>query len=145
MTGHWVYKSRHIVVGLCFELLSRLSHYIHPSRLQKNLNTWQELNPWPLSLESSAVTTKPGLFVDVNYYIMFRNSLIVFLRLTIRLQQFIQFQTCHGCINHDIVKGLCSKLLIRLSYYIHPSRIRRQVFNSRGNQTRDLLIMSSLA
>ena len=25
-----------------------------------------------------------------------------------------------GCINHDIVVGLCSELLMRLSYYIHP-------------------------
>ena len=25
----------------------------------------------------------------------------------------------HGCINHDIVVGLCSKLLMRLSYCIH--------------------------
>ena len=30
-------------------------------------------------------------------------------------------QTCHECINHDTVVGLCSELLMRLSYYIHRS------------------------
>ena len=33
--------------------------------------------------------------------------------------QSIKRQTCHGCINHDIVIGLCSELLMRLIYYIH--------------------------
>ena len=27
---------------------------------------------------------------------------------------------CHQCINHDIVIGLCSELVMRLFYYIHP-------------------------
>ena len=40
-------------------------------------------------------------------------------RPSIRLLQPIQGQTCHGCINYDKVVGLCSELLIRLSYYIH--------------------------
>ena len=31
-------------------------------------------------------------------------------------------QICHGCINHDIVFGPCSELLMRLSYY--PSNIQ---------------------
>ena len=29
-------------------------------------------------------------------------------------------QYAMGCINHDIVIGLCSELLMRLSYYNHP-------------------------
>ena len=39
--------------------------------------------------------------------------------LTIRLLQSIQGQTCHGCINNDIVIGVGSELLMRLFYYIH--------------------------
>ena len=31
----------------------------------------------------------------------------------------IQGQTCHGCINHDVVVGLCSELLMWLYFYIH--------------------------
>ena len=33
--------------------------------------------------------------------------------------QSIPDQTHHGCINHDIVVGLCYELLISLSHYIH--------------------------
>ena len=33
--------------------------------------------------------------------------------------QSIQGLTCHGCINHDIVVRLCSKLFLRFSYCIH--------------------------
>ena len=32
-------------------------------------------------------------------------------------------QTCHGCINHGTVIGLCSDLLTRLSFYIHRAGI----------------------
>ena len=46
------------------------------------------------------------------------------------------------CINHDIVVGLCSELLMRLSYYIHLGFDK--VVVSRGNRTRVLLIMSIL-
>ena len=35
---------------------------------------------------------------------------------TIRLSQYIQGQTCHGCI---VIVGLCSMLLMRLCYYIY--------------------------
>ena len=42
-----------------------------------------------------------------------------FLRPNIRLLHSIQGQTCHGCINYDILVGLLSELLMRLSYYIH--------------------------
>ena len=38
---------------------------------------------------------------------------------TIRFLQPIQRQTFHGCINHDLIVGLCSELLMSLSYYIH--------------------------
>ena len=38
---------------------------------------------------------------------------------TIRLLKYFQGQTCHGCINHDIIVGLWFELLMRLSYYIH--------------------------
>ena len=33
--------------------------------------------------------------------------------------QSIQCLTGHGCMNHDIVIGLCSELLMMLSYHIH--------------------------
>ena len=33
--------------------------------------------------------------------------------------QSIQDQTCHRCINHDILVSLCSKMLMKLSYFIH--------------------------
>ena len=35
---------------------------------------------------------------------------------TIRLYQSKQGDTCHGCINYDIELGLCSELLMRLSF-----------------------------
>ena len=36
--------------------------------------------------------------------------------------QSIQCQTCHKFINHDILVGLCSDLLMRLSCYTHLDR-----------------------
>ena len=50
-------------------------------------------------------------------------------------------QTCHGCINHDIVVDLSSKLLMRLSYYIQQG-FQLTNFVSRGNQTRVVTVVS---
>ena len=63
-------------------------------------------------------------------------------RPTIRLLQTIQGQTCHGCINHDVVEDLSSDLFMKLSYYIH--RAYGKKLYSYGNQTRDFSIMSRL-
>ena len=58
-------------------------------------------------------TQYPGCFHNLTCFF------IVVLRPTIRHLQSILRSTCHGCNNHDIVIGLCSKLLMRFSYYIH--------------------------
>ena len=41
--------------------------------------------------------------------------------------QSIQGQTCHGCINHDMPVGLCSELLMRLSYHIHQAFGKKKI------------------
>ena len=46
----------------------------------------------------------------------------LFSRSIIRLLQFVQGQTCHGCINYS------SRPHMRLSYYLHPSSIREISF-----------------
>ena len=45
-------------------------------------------------------------------------------RLTIRLLQSIKEPTFREGINHDIVRGLCSEQLMKLSYYIHLGFVR---------------------
>ena len=59
-----------------------------------------------------------------NYHFPKRLFLLLFACLntcfTFDHQTFLQSvpgQTCHGCVNHDIVIGLCSKLLMWLSYH----------------------------
>ena len=40
-------------------------------------------------------------------------------RPTIRLLQSMQGPTSQGCINRNIIVGICSELLVRLPYFIH--------------------------
>ena len=42
----------------------------------------------------------------------------LFSRPTISLLQPVKVQACHGCINREKIVGLCSELLMRLSYCI---------------------------
>ena len=45
------------------------------------------------------------------------------------LLSILRSDMCHGCINHDIVVGPCSKLLMRLSYYIHRIYVLEYIFS----------------
>ena len=54
-----------------------------------------------------------------------------------------QGQTSQGCIIHDTVVGLCSELLKKV-ILLQPSSVWKKVFDSHGNRTRDLSILSRL-
>ena len=53
--------------------------------------------------------------------LFFLNACFTFNYMTLKS---IHGQACDGCINHDIVVGLCSKLLMRSSYYIHRAYVK---------------------
>ena len=68
-------------------------------------------NPWPLSYKDFKCEWA------INYITCFYCYNVCF---TSDYQTFCSlFKTCHGCLNHDIVVGLCYDLVMRLSYYIH--------------------------
>ena len=76
----------------------------------------------------------PGLVVTATYFRLrgcgFESYLVLYVLYkfrcyfscpTTKLLQSIQGEACHGCLNHDIVVGLYSKLLKRLSFYTYQA------------------------
>ena len=97
-----------IIVGLCSEVIMRLSYYIFPSRI------------WQKACLNACLMSDRQTFV-----------------------RSIQGRTCHGCISHYIVVGLCSEVLMILFYYIHLG-FGKKFVSSHGDRTTVLPIVSRL-
>ena len=76
---------------------------------------------------------------------IFHSWFWMFLRPTIQTfcSLFKVRQHCIECIYHDIVVGICSKLFMRLPYYIH-SGYDKKLLSHIGARTEVLLIVSRL-
>ena len=106
-TCHWVYQLWHS----SWPLFRDTYKVIHLKFGETKMPRAYRYRTQDLTPELSTVTAKPGRatnpkLVKLKSFFVLFELFVLFSSPTIRRMQSIQGQTCHGCINHDMVVGL---------------------------------------